>query len=94
MIASRAPDVRAMHEQAESEQQLLCVYHDMLPDVSSEEWQRCRGPAVGEPAEAQVCVAATEVQRDSRPMWAVRRRTLDKLWNWRWVHTSICIVDI
>jgi len=72
MIASRAPDVRAMHEQAESEQQLLCVYHDMLPDVSSEEWQRCRGPAVGEPAEAQVCVAATEVH----PSVCSRRRKL------------------
>ena len=72
MIASRVPDVRAMHEQAESEQQLLCVYHDMLPDVSSEEWQRCRGPAVGEPAEAQVCVAATEVH----PSVCSRRRKL------------------
>jgi len=72
MIASRAPDVRAMHEQAESEQQLLCVYHEMLPDVSSEEWQRCRGPAVGEPAEAQVCVAATEVH----PSVCSRRRKL------------------
>ena len=32
-IASRAPDLRAMREQAESEQQLLRFYRDTLPDV-------------------------------------------------------------
>ena len=32
-IASRAPDLRAMREQAESEQQLLKFYRDTLPDV-------------------------------------------------------------
>ena len=32
-IASRAPDVRAMREQAQSEQQLLRFYRDTLPDV-------------------------------------------------------------
>ena len=32
-IASRAPDVRAMLEQAESKQQLLWFYRDTLPDA-------------------------------------------------------------
>ena len=54
-IASRAPDVRAMLEQAESKQQLLWFYRDTLPDACLPTRDSV---SVDQP---QVCVAAAAV---------------------------------